>query len=158
MHRFSVAVAMAALLATSAVASEETDVMSVVHQWVDAANKGDMSKFVALCAKQSTIVDDFPPFVWQGAEGCSKWWSANQAVAKAEGITDATVTLGKPLRLSIAGGHAYVITRDDFTFAEKGKRMKEASATHTLILEKSASGWRISAETWSSASEPVPAE
>jgi ketosteroid isomerase-like protein len=158
MYKSLTAVAMAVLLATSVAASEKADVMSVVHEWVDAANKGDMKTFVALCARQSTLVDDFPPFVWQGPDGCAKWWSDNQALAKAEALTDEKVILGKPLRLSVTGDHAYLITRDDFIFAAKGKRMKETGAIHTFVLQKSASGWRVSSETWASATEPVPAE
>jgi ketosteroid isomerase-like protein len=146
----------AALLVTSAAASEETDVMSVVHQWIDSFDKGDMKSFVALCSEQSSILDDFPPYEWQGPGACSKWWSDNDAFAKSNEITDGLVTLGKPLQFYVTGEHAYVVTRDDFTYKVKGKPTKQTGSIHTFVLQKSSSGWRIAGEAWASTALAAP--
>jgi ketosteroid isomerase-like protein len=148
MFRLFTKVALAAFLVTSAAASEKTDVMSVVHQWIDALDKGDMKSFVALCAEQSSILDDFPPYDWLGPAACSRWWSDYGAFGKSNEITDGFVTLGKPLELSVSGDHAYVVTRDEFTFKVKGKPMKQTGSIHTFVLQKSGSGWRITGEAW----------
>lgn len=41
--------------------SEKTDIMTVIHQWVDAFNRGDIKSSLAACADQSVVVDDTPP-------------------------------------------------------------------------------------------------
>jgi hypothetical protein len=53
----------AVLAAGPAAATDKTDVMSVIHQWVDGFNKGDMKSTAAACADQTSIIDDFPPSV-----------------------------------------------------------------------------------------------
>ena len=156
MHRLLATFGVAAFLATTAAASDETDVMSVVHQWIDSFDKGDVKSFVSLCSEQSTILDDFPPYEWQGTGACSRWWSDNDVFARTNGITDGVVTLGKPLELYITADHAYVVTRDDYTYKMKGKPMKQTGSIHTLVLQKSSAGWRITGEAWASTALAAP--
>jgi ketosteroid isomerase-like protein len=153
MHKTLTAVALMAFLVTSAAsASDKTDVMSVVHRWIDAMNRGDMKSFVALCADQASILDDFPPYQWQGPGACANWWND----AKSTEATDFAVTLGKPLQIYVDGDHAYVVTRDSATFKDKGKAMKQAGSIHAFALLKSGSGWRISSEAWADTVAATP--
>ena len=124
MYRLLTALVMAVFVVGPAASSEQTDVMAVVHQWMDALDKGDLKSFVALCAEQTSIRDDIPPHEWHGPGACSKWWSDYDAFAKTNEITDGLVILGKPLQFYVTGDHAYVVTRDDFTYKMKGKPMK----------------------------------
>ena len=55
MYRILAALAVAAFVVGQAAASEKTDVMAVVHQWIDATNKGGMKSFEALCTEQTVI-------------------------------------------------------------------------------------------------------
>ena len=155
MRRSVIALAFAFALG-SATASEKTDVLLTVQHWVAAANKGDMKGFVALCEEQSTIFDDFPPYEWHGVGACANWWRDNESLGKTEGITDASVVLGKPLQVYITGEHAYVVTRDEFVFKAKGKPMKQKGSIHTIILHKSNLGWRITGESWAATSLAAP--
>jgi hypothetical protein len=71
-HKIFVALAAAAVTAIAvapqtAAASEETDVMAAVFQWVDGFNKGDMKAAVAACAAETSIIDNIPPHEWHGA-------------------------------------------------------------------------------------------
>ena len=54
--------AMAMLAAVPASASDKTDVMVPVHQFVDGFNKGDIKSALAACADQTSIIDEFAPF------------------------------------------------------------------------------------------------
>ena len=74
MHKIFPALAMAVLASGPVAASEKTDVMAIMHQWVDGFNNGDMKSWVTTCADQTSIIDDIPPHEWHGAGGCSKWW------------------------------------------------------------------------------------
>jgi len=72
MRTILIAVA-AVLAAASAVASEQTDVIAPVQQFIDATNKGDTKAALATCADPTSILDEFPPHAWQGATACSDW-------------------------------------------------------------------------------------
>lgn len=151
MYRIFAALALAALVAGPAVASDKTDVMAVVHQMVNAFNRGDINSTAASCADEASIIDDFPPYEWHGAGTCAKWASDFQDAAKTEEMTDAFVKLGKLRHLDIAGDLAYVVVRTDFTFKMKSKPMKQNDSIWTLVLKKGDSGWRITAWAWGAA-------
>jgi ketosteroid isomerase-like protein len=149
MHKILVALALTFLTAGPAAASDQTDVMVPVHQFIDGFNKGDTKAAVATCADEVSIIDEFAPFEWHGAGACSKWANDFDADSKKNGITDAVVTLGKPLHIDVVGDRAYVVAPADFVFKVKGKPTKETSATMTLTLHKGAAGWRITGWAWS---------
>ena len=57
----------AAVCATVAMAaSDKDDVLAVVNRFVDAFNKGDAKTACDLCAVNVVIIDEIPPYVWQG--------------------------------------------------------------------------------------------
>lgn len=149
MHKILVALALTFLAAGPAAASDQTDVMVPVHQFIDGFNKGDTKAALATCADEASIIDEFAPFEWHGAGACSKWVNDFDADAKKNEITDGVVTLGKPRHIDVAGDRAYVVAPADYSFKMKGKPVKETSATMTLTLQKGATGWRITGWAWS---------
>ncbi len=66
-------IAIGLLILTSglAAASEQTNVMAPVHQFIDGFNKGDVKTAVAACADQTSIIDEFAPYSWDGPGACS---------------------------------------------------------------------------------------
>lgn len=133
----------------SARASEQSAVMATVAQFVDGYNKLDFKSASAVCASPAAIVDEFPPHVWMGANGCEDWAKAYVANAKATHVTDGTVSMGKPWQLQIDGDRAYVVLPVKFTWKQDGKPAMEPSSVWTLVLGKMSAGWRIMAWTWS---------
>jgi opacity protein-like surface antigen len=148
MRKIWIALAMAVLLAGLAAASEKTDVMAPVHQFVDGFNKGDTKSALAACADQAYIIDEFAPYEWHGAGACSTWANDYEADAKKNGMTDGIVTLGTPRHIDITSDRAYVVVPVNYTFKQKGKLMKETGSTWTLVLQKGEAGWRITAWAW----------
>ncbi len=148
MHKLVIAFVVAALVAGLAAASDTTDVMVPVHQFVDGFNKGDIKTALAVCADEVHIIDEFAPYEWHGAGACSTWAQAYDADVKKNGITDGIVTLGKPRHVDVTGDHAYVVVPANYTFKQNGKPMKETGSTLTVGLQKSAAGWRITAWSW----------
>jgi len=142
------ALAVLVLAAGLAAASDQTDVMTTVNQFVDGFNKGDMKAASAVCADQASIIDDFPPHAWSGSGACAAWASDYEAFAKQNGLTDGIVTLAKPKHIEVTGDVAYVVIPADFTYMKQGKPTKEQGATFVLVLKKAAAGWRITAWTW----------
>lgn len=66
MRRMIVVGIAAMVLAGTAAATEQADVMKTVHQFVDSFNKGDVPTGLAACASPAFILDEFPPYVWAG--------------------------------------------------------------------------------------------
>jgi hypothetical protein len=143
----AIAATAAPLVGSPVLASDKTDVLASVKQLADSQNKEDMKAFVAACAPQAAIVDEFAPFVWQGATACSDWWNANDTNNKQIGSTDGILTYGKPWHVTVTGDRAHVVLPAKFTDREKGKKVVE-SAVWTVSLQKGAAGWRMTGSTW----------
>ena len=147
MYKSFIALTASVLVAGPVAASDKTDVMSVVHQWVDSFNKGDMKSMGAECADRTSIIDDFPPHLWNGAGACSKWSSDFQAFTQTGEITDPTVTVGKPWHIDVTANVAYVVAPTTFSFKRKGKPVKEQGII-TVTLQKGAAVWRMTGWAW----------
>lgn len=137
------------IAAAQPVAAQKSEIMSMVTRFVDAFNKGDAAGITAACAEKTSIIDEFPPYEWQGAGACMKWMNDWSADAEKRVISDALVTLGKARHIDVTGNRAYVVMPADYTFKMDGKPMKEAGATMTLVLRKGDTGWKATAWTWS---------
>jgi ketosteroid isomerase-like protein len=148
MRRIWIAIAVVALVAMPATASEKTDVMATVRQFVRAFNQGDAKTAAAACADETSIIDEFPPHEWHGAGACSRWMNAYDADARKNGITDGRVTLGVPRHIDVTADRAYVVVPTAFLYKQRGKPVRETGSTLTLVLQKGGSGWRIIAWTW----------
>ena len=126
--------------------ADQKAVMAVVHQFVDSFDKGDVKSALATCADNAAIIDEFPPFSWQG---CDKWADAYDSTAKQMDMTDGKATLSKPHHVDIAGDRAYVVAPSKFAWKQKGKAMSEPNSTMTFALQKRGDAWKIVAWAWS---------
>jgi hypothetical protein len=148
MNRILVALAVAVLAAGPAAATEKTDVMKPLYQFIDGFNKGDVKAALGACAEQTSIIDEFPPHEWHGAGACATWANDFEADAKKNGITDGVVTLGSPRHVDIMGDRAYVVVPANYAFKQKGKPAKETGSMLTVALQKGAAGWRMTGWAW----------
>jgi ketosteroid isomerase-like protein len=148
MRKIVVAAFTAVLLAGPAFASDKTDVWTVVRQFADATNKNDAKALAPGCTVLTSIIDDFPPHVWQGASACADWQNAWDAYAKKNGITNDVVMLGRPLHVDVTGDRAYVVAEANFTYKQNGKRITQRGSVWTMALQKVADGWRIVGWAW----------
>jgi len=149
MRRIMVLVVAVALAAASAAATDQTDVLKTVHQFVDSFNKGDMKSSLATCASPASVIDEFPPYAWQGPTACADWARDYDAAGKQEGITAGHVAMGKPLHVEVVGDHAYTVFPVTFSSKHKGKLVTEPPAKLVVVLHKGAEGWKITSWAWS---------
>ncbi|HLY37367.1 MAG TPA: hypothetical protein VKU61_04985 [Candidatus Binatia bacterium] len=138
-----------ALFVTPAAASDQTDVMAVVHRFIDALDKGDIKTACSTLATPSSIIDEFPPYGWQGATACADWATDFDTFNKKNGITDPAVTLGKARHIDVSGDRAYAVFPAAFSYKEKGKKGTESGSLFTAALQKSSAGWVITGWAWS---------
>jgi ketosteroid isomerase-like protein len=129
-------------------ASDETEVMGVVNQLVDAFNKGDIKKVLAVSTDDMSIIDDVPPHEWHGPGTCAKWLADYDADAKKNGITNGTVSISKPRHVDITADRAYVVVPAKYIYKKHGDPVKEKGNTWTLTLQKGDSGWHITGWAW----------
>jgi len=152
MHRIIAALFTAAVMAGPASASDKIstsdkiDVMRPVREFVDSFNRGEMK---TACANQSTIIDEFPPYLWQGATACADWSNDFDAFREKNGIVDPKITLGLGQHIDVMGDRAYVVVQAHLTFKQNGKRVSERDPLLTVSLQKVADTWRIAGWAWS---------
>jgi ketosteroid isomerase-like protein len=144
---FAMFLALSAVGGGRSVASDASGTMSIVNAFLDAFNKADTKGIAATCTSPAFVLDDFPPHTWSGATACGDWANAFVAFAKAQVFTDNAVTVGKPLYDAVTGDRAYVVLDATYTYKDHGKPVKEAGVW-TLVLKKTAAGWRIAAWAW----------
>lgn len=152
MRKTTLAIAMTMALtpciAARAAEPDDSEVMTVVNQYLADMNQGAAEKFVKLRAPQTIIIDDFPPHVWQGPTACMDWLTAFAAFDAKAGITPRAVTVDKPWRVSVTGDVAYVVMPATYKYTEGKEKVTEANSVWTLALRKGADGWRISGWAW----------
>jgi hypothetical protein len=149
-QRFVRVVLGAALVASilpTPVCAADAGVTATVRQFVDGFNTGDPKRAVPACADRAMIIDDFPPHRWEGS-ACADWARDVAAANKSAGITGGIVTLGKPWHVTISRNLAYVVVPATYTYKLHGKPVTESGSVFTLVLKKSAAGWRITAWAW----------
>ena len=122
--------------------------MAVIKEFESDFNNGN-SNWVQLCADQTSIIDEFPPYAWSGSGACSQWGKDYDADAKKNSVTDPSVWFGTAKHLDISGDRAYVVLPASYSYKQNGKPVKEAGATLTIALQKSGNNWRITAWSWS---------
>jgi ketosteroid isomerase-like protein len=132
-------------LAAFTIGASPAGPMMPVRQFVDAFNKGDAKAMLETCASATGIIDDFPPHAWMS---CSDWYDAFVAFSKRDGDTGATVVLGTPTHVDVTGNVAYVVVPTTYTFKHRGKPVKQAGSTWTLVVKNTPAGWRITAWAW----------
>ena len=147
MLKLVIALAITVVAARPVFASQETDVMAPVRQFVDGFNKNDIKMAQAACADQTFIIDDFPPHEWRGSGATAKWFRDLTRMGKKNGMSDAFVTLLKPRQVDVTGTHAYVVVPTNLRYNEKGRLIK-TKGLMTLALHKGAEGWRIGVWAW----------
>jgi ketosteroid isomerase-like protein len=146
--RAAIALSAIALIVAPASASETLDAMRTVWRFVGSFNKGDVNAALGECAAQSSIIDEFPPYLWQGATGCADWANDFDAYIKKNGMTGPKVTLGLLRHVDVSGDRAYVVVPANFTFKKNGRRFNEPSSMWTVTLQKIADSWRITGWAW----------
>lgn len=149
MNSIILAISLIALAQGSASSADQKAVIAVVQQFTDAFNKGDTKAAAAVCAEQTSIIDEFPPYEWHGAGGCARWMADFDADAKKNGITDGNVKLAAPKHVDVTGDRAYIVVPADYSYKQKGKPVKETGSLLTVALQKGAGGWRITGWSWS---------
>ena len=139
---------MSAVCVRASVATAQTDVAAPIRQFIDGFNSGDTkSAFAAYAKGDITIIDEFAPHVWLGANAAQDWAADFEKNAKATGVSDAKVTYSAAVRTEVEGDVAYVVMPTGYVYKLKGKPMEEKGQI-TVVLHKEAGAWKMRGWAW----------
>ena len=71
--------AMSLLLAvrsSASVESEDVEIKTAARAFIETFNRNDMQAMAAMFTPEAVIVDDIPPYVWQGRGACARFGHA----------------------------------------------------------------------------------
>ncbi len=140
--------AVAVRVAAAPAATPAGTPLATVHRFIDRFDRGNLAGAAATCAPVASVIDEFPPHHWHGRGACAAWAKAYAAYAKANGVTDAFVTLLAPWDDSIDGNRAYVVVPANERYRQRGKPAHESGSIFTVALERSGGVWRIVGWAW----------
>jgi ketosteroid isomerase-like protein len=129
--------------------------VATVQQFIANFNAGNVDAARATHVADPAILDEVPPFLWQGAGAFDAWLASLGKYDTAHGVTDQNMTLGDVIREESEADGAYVVMAAVYSFKEQGIA-KSARAQMTFALRKNADGWRIAAWTYSAPRATAP--
>jgi hypothetical protein len=147
-------IAAAALRASAATTTPPSAIMQPVRNALASLNTSSAKPLAGIYTTNATIVDEFAPYSWSGANAGSMWFNDFGKFAKSVGLTNAKGTLLKPTAFNMSGDRAYLVIPLDFGGMMKGKAIKE-HGTWTFTLQRTGSTWRIVTQSWGTVSETM---
>jgi ketosteroid isomerase-like protein len=150
MWRMAIATGLLMLgVSSSVIASPTTaaELMAAPHKFVDSIEAGKFDQAAAVLTADVTIIDEFPPHAWSGADAFKHWGADYDATSKAAHMTNSHVKLGDPLVAQAEGDVAYVVAAASETYKQDGKRMAESSRM-AFALRREGGVWKIAAFAW----------
>ena len=131
---------------------DSDDPVSLIHQYIDAFNRGDVRAMAACFAVPGNILDGMAPHVWSGPTATQDWYRDALAEAEHLDVKDYFVVLGEPFHNNVKGNAAYVVLPATMTFKIKGKPVKQSGASFTVALRRVDGDWRIASWAWTKGS------
>ena len=128
-------------------AAPQDDVRATVQRMVEAMNTGDFTTALSLCSS-ATIIDQVAPYVFTGADGCTRWIGAVRASIGDLGITAMNVTVDPPMSIDVHDTSAYIVSPMRLAATMKGERVLK-NAIGTFVLARGADGWKFTQIVWS---------
>jgi ketosteroid isomerase-like protein len=141
------ALALGGAWAGSAAAGPDADPTATPRAFIADVLGGDADAAAALMTADASIIDEVPPFAWNGQGACRRWLADYAAASRAAQDTNANVKLGDPIVATSDGDAAYVVFHAAETYKERGVRMAE-TARMTFALRREGGAWKIAAWAW----------
>lgn len=131
----------------AAPASEADRVSGTLRAFVEAVNRGDRKGALGRLAPDVTIIEDLPPYRWQGPGAGAEWMLAMWENGQRTGLTDVALELGAARRIEVERNHAYAVVPGRLSLGGHGGSLR-ADGLLTFSLRKSGEDWLIGAFAW----------
>jgi ketosteroid isomerase-like protein len=124
------------------------DVVGLINRFVNAVNEGDLAAALERFTPDATIVEDIPPYRWQGPQAGSQWMAAMGENAARSGIASIAMQLGEATRVEVDADNAYAVYSAVLTLSgDNGLRLQSGGCL-TFTLQRAETGWLINALAW----------
>ena len=123
------------------------DVAGSIDRFVNAVNAGEYGAALAHLTPDATIVEDIPPYRWQGPQAGSQWMAAMGENAARSGLTSIAMKLGDATRIEVDGDNAYAVYAAVLTLSGDDLRLR-SNGCLTFTLQRGETGWLINALSW----------
>jgi ketosteroid isomerase-like protein len=154
LRRTFVSVALPAILASPAFAhtsAPDAAMLKPVQDWIAAYNAGTGPLPEDIFTRDVVITDEFPPFIWTGISGEHHWATGIDGFMKPG---QEHVSVGAPRFFQSArSGDRVSFVLPAHLWISRGKRRLDQSALWFYVLVKTASGWKIAADTWTATAD-----
>jgi hypothetical protein len=141
----------AALPVSAATIAPTSAMMQPVKNALASLNTSTTKPLAGIYSPNATIVDEFAPYTWSGANAGMMWYSDWIKFSKSINMTNAKGTLLKPSAFNQSGERVYLVVPVNFGGTIKGKPVTE-HGTWTFTLQRSGSSWRILTQSWGTVS------
>src|SRR5579863_7862692 len=142
-------VQLAGLCVVRAGEDEDAEIKKTALQFIETFNKNDMKSMEAMCIEDAVIVDDTPPYIWQGAGACTRFADAWQAARVSMGLIRAHWETLDGWTIEVDGPRAYVAIpvrlelqfkpgRSRSSTNSSGRPVKNDAPIWTILLERTA--------------------
>jgi len=149
LRRMCVAVTLPAILASPAFAhasAPDAAMLKPVQDWIAAYNAGTRPLPEDIFTQDVVITDEFPPFIWTGISGEHRWATAIDGFMKPG---QEHVSVGAPRFFQSArSGDRVSFVLPAHLWIARGKIRLNESALWFYVLVKTARGWQIAVDTW----------
>ncbi len=132
-------------MGTAAHAAGEPPALAPFTQFIDAMNAGDVKKAGGEFTASATIIDEFPPHIWNSFAG---WNSDLGKGFKAEGVSDFHIALSPVSFKNMDAKTGYGVVPSTLTNKVKGKPTTE-KGMFTFTTKMTEDGWRLTGWAWS---------
>jgi hypothetical protein len=131
-----------------ALEADTDEPLSVVQQVADEWNSGHAPS-AAYFVPSLTIIDDTPPYLFQGPDATRKWMEAyNRNQPREYEGTQTALHLLRPKLLATDGPHAYVAIPAEWMISKDETNGKILRGVITAILQQANDKWRIAVWIW----------
>jgi ketosteroid isomerase-like protein len=123
-------------------------ISAAIRTMVGAVNEGDLQAALEAFADSAVIIEDIPPYRWDGAGAVMAWLKAMGANAQRLGATEVAMELMASARTEVDGNRAYSVHSGRLSLgAGDSKLTADGQLTFTLINSNGA--WLIDSLVWS---------
>jgi hypothetical protein len=149
--------AIAALFVTSTLAAgaaasgPNAAMMKPIQTLLAAMNTGNPKLLNGLYTADATVVDEFAPYTWRGADAGTHWFTDFGTFAKSAHIANVKGSLSTVKNFDLHGDRAYIVVPTTVTGTMSGKKFTE-HGTWTFTLQRTGNAWKIVTETWGTVS------
>jgi len=146
--------ALSTLSSFGAPSSPTPAMMKPIQAALAALNNGNPKILSGIYASNATVIDEFPPYSWNGSSAGTQWFADFEKFSKQIGLTSAKGALLAVKNFNQSGDRAYIVVPTNFGGMVKGKAMKE-TGTWTFTLQRSGSAWTIVTQSWGTITETM---